>query len=92
MGVTRTYGDVVHMVAAGDLDAALVCTEGHRHLGPTMAALRDEDAHFIDCIRRDAPTEIPRPEEAMRALEVTLALLRTADEGRPVTVQLGACG
>lgn len=56
--------------------------------GTVGGALRDEDDYFVRCLREDRPIDMPRPEEAVRALEVAHALLHSAESGRPV--RLGA--
>ncbi|MHB0876457.1 MAG: Gfo/Idh/MocA family protein [Anaerolineae bacterium] len=52
--------------------------------GTVGGALRDEDAYFIRCLREDLPIEMPRPQDAIRSLEVAHAFLQSAATGRPV--------
>ena len=52
--------------------------------GAVSGALRDEDAYFVRCLREGLLVEMPRPEDAIRALELSHAFLRSAEEGRPL--------
>jgi predicted dehydrogenase len=50
------------------------------------AAIRDEVAHFVHCIRDGENSLIVRPEEARKALEVCLCSKRSCEEGIPVEI------
>jgi predicted dehydrogenase len=54
--------------------------------GTTVGALRDEIAYFVRCVTEDRPILIPRHEEVLASLEVAGALIRSAAEGRPVSL------
>ena len=52
--------------------------------GATVGALRDELIYFLRCVRKGRPIEIPQPAEAIASLVVAQALLRSAQQGRPI--------
>ena len=52
--------------------------------GRTVGALRDEILYFVTCVQQNRPIEMPRPAEAVAALTVAQALVRSAQEGRPI--------
>lgn len=55
--------------------------------GHVRGAMKEEIAYFVDCVRRGKPPEIIRPEEALAALKVALALVRSSEEGREVILE-----
>jgi predicted dehydrogenase len=56
-----------------------------RYGGDYNASFRAQWQHFIDCIRRDKPVECTL-EDGRRALQVALAVVQSANTGRPVKV------
>lgn len=52
--------------------------------GEVGGALRLEDEHFIDCVRRDQPSAIASLDDALHGLEVADAIVRSATEGAEV--------
>ena len=54
--------------------------------GQVRGAMKEEVGYFVDCARRGKPPEIIRAEEALEALKVALALVRSSQEGREVTL------
>ena len=50
------------------------------------AALRNEVAHFVHCVRNDSEALLIRPEEARRALEVCLCSQKSCEDGQPVAL------
>ena len=54
--------------------------------GQVRGAMKEEIGYFVDCVRRGKPPEIIRAEEALAALKVALALVRSSEEGREVTL------
>jgi predicted dehydrogenase len=55
--------------------------------GRVWGAIKEEVSYFVDCVRKDVPVLEIRPEEALRALKVALALVRSSNEGRDVKVK-----
>lgn len=55
--------------------------------GATVGALRDEIGYFVRCVTHDLPIEVPTHEEVLASLEVAAALIRSAEEGRPVRLE-----
>lgn len=55
--------------------------------GATVGALRDEIGYFVRCVTHDLPVEVPTHEEVLASLEVAAALIRSAEEGRPVRLE-----
>lgn len=47
-------------------------------------AIRDEVSYFVDCVRAGTQPTIIKPGEAVEALKVALALVRSSKEGRSV--------
>lgn len=58
-----------------------------RLYGTTIGPLRDEIAYFISCVAARHKPELVKPEDSLRALQVSLAMLRSADTGSPVRLQ-----
>ena len=54
--------------------------------GQVRGAMKEEIGYFVDCVRQGRPPEIIRAEEALSALKVALALVRSSQEGREVTL------
>lgn len=54
---------------------------------PEKTALVEEDRHFIECVKEGKETLIPY-REGLKTLEVTLAAVKSAREGRPVRLPL----
>lgn len=54
--------------------------------GQVRGAMKEELAYFVDCVRRSDPPRIIRAEEALAALKVALALVRSAEEEREVVL------
>jgi UDP-N-acetylglucosamine 3-dehydrogenase len=52
--------------------------------GQVRGAMKEEIGYFVDCVRRVQPPEIIRAEEALAALKVALALVRSSEERREV--------
>ena len=52
--------------------------------GRTIGPLRDEIGYFVSCVAEGRKPEVIKPEDALRALEVSLALLKSARDGSPV--------
>lgn len=55
--------------------------------GQVRGAMKEEIGYFVDCVRRGERPEIIRAEEALAALRVALALVRSSEEGREVTLE-----
>jgi UDP-N-acetylglucosamine 3-dehydrogenase len=55
--------------------------------GQARGAMKEEIAYFVDCVRRADPPRIIRAEEALAALKVALALVRSAEEKREVALE-----
>jgi len=54
--------------------------------GQVRGAMKEEIGYFVDCVRQGRPSEIIRAEEALAALRVALALIRSSEEGREVSL------
>jgi hypothetical protein len=54
----------------------------------TVGALRDEIAYFIRCVAEDLPVTIPSHDEVLASLEVAGALIRSAEEERPIRLDV----
>lgn len=54
--------------------------------GRISGALREELAHFLECVRLRAPSHIASPETAARAVGLAEAILQSVREGAPVSV------
>jgi len=54
--------------------------------GQVRGAMKEEIGYFVDCVRRGEPPQIIRAEEALAALRVALALVRSSEEGQEVTL------
>ncbi len=57
--------------------------EVHGHVG---GALREELKHFLDCVRAKEPSPIAPPQPAVVAVGLAEAIVRSAQEGRPIDV------
>jgi len=55
--------------------------------GRVRGAMKEEIGYFVDCVRSGKPPEIIRAEEALAALRVALALVRSSEEGREVSLE-----
>lgn len=55
--------------------------------GRVSGALREELAHFLECVRRREPSRIAPPETAARAVCLAEAILRSVKEDAPVPVE-----
>lgn len=47
-------------------------------------AIKEETSYFVDCVRRGEPPTLATAEEALEALKVALALVRSSEEQRDV--------
>ena len=54
--------------------------------GRVRGAMKEEISYFVDCVRSGKRPEIIRAEEALAALKVALALVRSSEEGREVSL------
>jgi predicted dehydrogenase len=54
---------------------------------PEKTALVEEDKHFIECVKRGTKTLVPY-REGLKTLEVTLAAVKSAKEGKPIRLPL----
>jgi UDP-N-acetylglucosamine 3-dehydrogenase len=54
--------------------------------GQVRGAMKEEIGYFVDCVRRGKPPEIIRAEEALAALKVALALVRSSEQGREISL------
>ena len=57
--------------------------------GTIGGALREEDAHFLDRVRRGAPESIASVADAVAGLRVAEAIMASAASGRAVTLEPG---
>jgi len=55
--------------------------EVHGRIG---GALRDEDAHFIECVRSGRPSAITSVDDAVTGLRIAEAIIASAEQGREV--------
>lgn len=55
--------------------------------GTVAGALRDEIMYFVNCVSEDRPLTVLDPEDAYRGLRVARALIRSAEEGRPIRLE-----
>ncbi len=56
--------------------------------GRVSGALREELAHFLECVRRREPSRIAPPETAAQAVVLAEAILKSVEEGAPVPVEV----
>lgn len=52
--------------------------------GQVAGALREEDAHFINCVRTGTPSTVASVEDALEGLRIAEAIITSAEEGREV--------
>jgi predicted dehydrogenase len=55
--------------------------------GQVRGAMKEEIGYFVDCARCGKQPEIIRAADALAALRVALALVRSSEEGREVTLE-----
>ncbi|MCY3836674.1 MAG: Gfo/Idh/MocA family oxidoreductase [Anaerolineaceae bacterium] len=55
--------------------------------GTVTGALRDEIMYFVQCVSEGRPLTVLDPEDAYRGLQVARALIRSAEEGRPIRLE-----
>lgn len=56
--------------------------------GKLVGALKEEISYFIGCVAEDEEPTIITPEDARNALEAVLAVEKSIEEGKPVTLPL----
>lgn len=56
--------------------------------GKVVGALKEEISYFIGCVAKDEEPTIVTPEDARNALEAVLAVEKSINEGKPVTLPL----
>jgi predicted dehydrogenase len=78
----------VELVGSG---GNVILVEGDRRevLQATVDAYYEEDRHFIECVKAGRDTEVPYI-EGVKALEITLAAVKSAEEGRVVRLPLAS--
>ncbi len=76
----------LELIGAGN-DVIVVSGSERSVLKATVDPFVAEDRHFIDCVKAGAPTEVPY-REGVKTLEVTIAAVRSAEEGRVVRLPL----
>lgn len=76
----------VELVGSG-WSVALVEGEKREVLQATVDPYFEEDKHFIECVRAGCDSEVPYI-EGVKALEITLAAVKSAEEGRVVRLPL----
>jgi predicted dehydrogenase len=54
--------------------------------GQIAGALREEDAHFIDCVQRAQPSTVTSVDDAVEGLRIAEAIIESAATGREVTL------
>lgn len=74
--------------------AISVCSNQHYHFpylyttrniyGVVEGPLMSELSHFADCVRSSQASTILRPVDALNVIRVATAIIRSADEGKPV--------
>jgi len=69
----------------------VVVVEGDRRevLQAAVDAYFEEDRHFIESVKAGRDTEVPYI-EGVKALEITLAAVKSAEEGRVVRLPLAS--
>jgi predicted dehydrogenase len=67
-------------------------TSGDWAMGTMFGPIADETRSWLDHLATGSPTQLATPSEAMLALEVTLAMERSAREGRPVRFDAAVLG
>ena len=54
--------------------------------GQIAGALREEDAHFIDCVQRGQPSTVTSVDDAVEGLRIAEAIIESAATGREITL------
>lgn len=54
--------------------------------GAIAGALREEDAHFLDCVRAGTPSPIASVADAVEGLRIAEAIVESAERGREVSL------
>ena len=54
--------------------------------GQVAGALREEDAHFIDCVRQGRSSAVTSVDDAVEGLRIAEAIMHSAETGREVTL------
>jgi predicted dehydrogenase len=54
--------------------------------GQVAGALREEDAHFIDCVSQGRPSAVTSVDDAVEGLRIAEAIMESASTGREVTL------
>lgn len=55
--------------------------------GQVAGALREEDAHFIDCVSSGRPSSVASVDDAVEGLRIAEAIIQSAESGREVTLR-----
>lgn len=82
----RLIGRNLELISSGS-DVIIAQGEKRSFVKATVDPYFEEDRHFIDCVKQGRETDVPYI-EGVKTLEVTLAAVKSAEEGRPVRLPL----